>query len=314
MELASSPKQAQEYLCETWGLLRTALSNRGIEIYGVRVAEPHHDGCPHWHLLIFVERKHRGVFVRLCRRYFRAMDKDEPMAWKHRFNVKDIDWSRGSAAGYLIKYICKNIDGQGMVDVQGFAEADFDSDLNIVSAAERVNAWSSCWAIRQFQFVGTPPVGVWRELRRIDGEISEEFTAAADAADHGDWAEFTRIMKVDRKVLLKKDNGLNKYREPVEKVKGLIDVATGDSIITREREWELVFGGVSDFELPRTSVNNCTLNQSIEFNKKNIPSFIDLNNKLAVANCAEFDHMNLKPRSCGNQMIRAMSQQMERVT
>jgi hypothetical protein len=314
LELTPSPKQAQQYLCKTWGLLRTALSNRGIKIYGVRVAEPHHDGCPHWHLLVFVERKHRGVFVRLCRRYFRKMDRDEPMAWKHRFNVKDIDWSRGSAAGYLVKYICKNINGQGMIDPQGFAEADFDSDLNIVDAAERVNAWASCSDTRQFQFFGTPSVCVWRELRRIDGEISEEFTAAADAADRGDWAEFTRIMKVDRKVLLKKDNGLNKYRESVQKVKGLIDVETGDSIITREREWELIFGGVSDFELPRTSVNNCTLNQSIEFNRKNTSSVIDLKNKLPIANCLESDRANFYSRNYLNSMNTTVMSQVEGVT
>ncbi|WP_293932755.1 replication endonuclease [Iodobacter sp.] len=309
-----TPKQANEYLCNVWGLLRTALSDHGIKLYGIRVAEPHHNGCPHWHMLMFVEPKYRATVVRLFRRYFQAMDKDEPMAWKYRFNVKDIDWKRGSAAGYLIKYLCKNIDGTGMIDAQGFLAADFDSDLDVIHAAERVNAWASCWGIRQFQFIGTPPVGIWRELRRIDGEVSEEFTAAADAADRGDWAEFTRIMQVDRKVLLKKDNGLNKYREPTEKIKGLIDVATGDSIITREREWELIFVGGSVFDFPRTSDNNYRNDQPIEFNKKKTESEVGRTHKLAVANILEFDQTSLKRRSRLKPTINSINQQMAGVT
>ncbi|QZA78491.1 replication endonuclease [Deefgea tanakiae] len=257
----SNPRDANDYLCAVWVLLRAAFSDYGIDLFGMRVAEPHGNACPHWHLLIFVPRKQRGLVVRLFRKYFRKMDKYEPMAWKHRFNVKDIDYHKGSAAGYLIKYLCKNMNGQGMFDSQGLIDKDFDSGLDVVSSATRVKAWASCWGIRQFQFIGSAPVGIWRELRRIDGLTNDEFSAAADAADRGDWAEFTHLMKLDRKVLLKRDAGLNRYREPVQKIKGLIDTNSGSTIITREREWELVFKG---FDLPRNILNNCRLENQVD--------------------------------------------------
>ncbi|QKJ65471.1 replication endonuclease [Deefgea piscis] len=260
----SSPRDAQAYLCKVWSRLRAALSDNNIELFGIRVCEPHHDGCPHWHLLLFVAQEKRARTVRLFRKYFRKMDKHEPMAWKHRFTVKDIDFNKGSAAGYLIKYICKNVNGQGMTDSQGLLYKDFDSGIDVVNSAFRVKAWASCHGFRQFQFIGTAPVGVWRELKRIEGLTSDEFSTAANAAESNNWAEFTRIMQIDRKVLLKKDNGLNKYREPVQKVKGLIDVETGDSIITREREWEIVFGGGSAFDLPRNILNNCRLENQVD--------------------------------------------------
>lgn len=270
----SNPRDANDYLCAVWVLLRAAFSDYGIDLFGMRVAEPHGNACPHWHLLLFVPRKQRGLVVRLFRKYFRKMDKDEPMAWKHRFNVKDIDCHKGSAAGYLIKYLCKNMNGQGMFDSQGLIDKDFDSGLDVVSSATRVKAWASCWGIRQFQFIGSAPVGIWRELRRIDGLTNDEFSAAADAADRGDWAEFTHLMKLDRKVLLKRDAGLNRYREPVQRIKGLIDTNSGSTIITREREWELVFKG---FDLPRNILNNCRLeNQVDSLEQQFLPSLLNL--------------------------------------
>ncbi|MDW5415649.1 replication endonuclease [Iodobacter sp. CM08] len=310
----SSPRDAQDYLRDTWSLLRAALSDQNVDFFGIRVAEPHHDACPHWHLLLFVPRRKRGLTVRLFRRYFRRMDKHEPMAWKHRFTVKDIDFNKGSAAGYLIKYLCKNVNGQGMTDSQGLLDEDFDSGLDVVNSALRVKAWASCWGIRQFQFVGAAPVGVWRELRRIDGLTNDEFTAAADAADSNNWAEFTRIMQIDRKVLLKKDCGLNKYREPVQKVKGLIDVGTGDSIITREREWELIFGGGSVFDLPRNIFNNCRNDEVIKLVDKKYELEVALTHKLAVENKSKPARTNFFLKNSINPIYSLMRQSMTGVT
>ncbi|MBM3114976.1 replication endonuclease [Jeongeupia naejangsanensis] len=51
-----SPRETQDYLCENWAECRALFKKKAhpIQVYGVRVVEPHHDGTPHWHMLIWV--------------------------------------------------------------------------------------------------------------------------------------------------------------------------------------------------------------------------------------------------------------------
>lgn len=153
------PREAQAYLCQLWSRLRAALARRKKGIYGFRIAEPNHDGTPHWHLLIFCEQEARDEVVAQMRRYALKDSPDEPGADAHRCKVVDIDWERGSAAGYVAKYVAKNIDGYRV-------ETDLLGNDALESSA-RVEAWAKQWRIRQFQQIGGPPVGVWRELRRV---------------------------------------------------------------------------------------------------------------------------------------------------
>lgn len=159
----TTPGQAQKYLSGQWAKARAALHRRGVDLYGFRVAEPHHDGCPHWHLLLFhpvgqVEQL-RDVFAR----YFLKNDSPtERGADQHRVKFERIDRTKGSAAAYLAKYISKNVDGYKVgTDLYG---------APAIESAQRVEAWAATWGIRQFQQLGGAPVTVWRELRRINPE------------------------------------------------------------------------------------------------------------------------------------------------
>lgn len=44
---AYSPKEGQRYLCGIWSKMRTAFKDNGLNVYGMCVVEPHHDGTPH---------------------------------------------------------------------------------------------------------------------------------------------------------------------------------------------------------------------------------------------------------------------------
>lgn len=157
----STPAEAQRYLSLAWARFRSAAARAGLELYGFRIAEPQHDGTPHWHCLLFFGSGIFGNLSELVRRYFLDADSpNEPGAQKHRVDFEVIDWSKGSAVGYVIKYVSKNIDGHGV----GFDL--FGNDA--ITSSQRVEAWASTWRIRQFQQIGGAPVGVWRELRRLN--------------------------------------------------------------------------------------------------------------------------------------------------
>jgi len=183
----TTPKEAQQYLARIWSHIRTELSNKNIPIYGIRVAEPHHDGTPHWHFLLFMAPENKHTVRQIFRKHALKVDGDEQGAKKYRFKAIAIDSKKGTAAGYVAKYVSKNIDGHGLdADTYG---------TNAVTASERIEAHVSTWNIRQFQFFGNPSVTIWRELRRSSIDTSNEvIKKAAHAADSGDWAEFVRIM------------------------------------------------------------------------------------------------------------------------
>lgn len=273
------PNEAQQYLSTMFAKLRAYLGNRGVKWYGFRIAEPNHDSTPHWHFLVFFDpvlyRRRKGVrapgqrgrvkdvFVRdskakllprLCawiRRYALNDSPDEAGAKHHRCDFKPIDWRRGSAAGYIAKYVAKNIDGHGIQD-------DMLGNAGLETAL-RVDAWASTWGIRQFQPLGGPPVTTWREARRLDKvpegapAVLDEMYEAVNKLQYRDGviepASWAKYVKANGGIFCKRgarpvqiyreyEERLGQYGEPVgEVIKGL--EASGiqyvrDGIVLRE--------------------------------------------------------------------------------
>jgi len=167
--MGNSPRDAQAYLCKVWARIRAQLKREGLPIFGMRVAEPHHDGTPHWHLLMFMQPHHvdriRDIFIR----YAIEEEKTElfpkvykkpivgPLDYRPRCDVVMMDPKKGTATGYIAKYISKNIDGYGMD-----GELDDETGRAQKEMAAHVTAWASRWRIRQFQPVGGAPVTTYR--------------------------------------------------------------------------------------------------------------------------------------------------------
>ncbi len=289
-----SPRDAQKYLCNVFSKIRAEYGRKEIRPFGFRVVEPHHDSTPHWHLLLFVHPEQAETLRSIFAKYAREEDSEELItddAKKARFHAVPIDKEKGSATGYIAKYISKNIDGFAMDD-----ETDEESGQSCKEVSKNVSAWASRWRIRQFQQIGGAPVTVWRELRRLPGE--EEILATEDmdnvrfAADIGDWYAYTELQggaTVSRKNLTVRmsyevtEMG-NEYGEDVQRISGVYSPVVGDdsNYITRLTKWQLVAkekpaaaGGGLDFDPPWSSVNNCTQARStISGEKKKISKVV----------------------------------------
>lgn len=190
-------RQAQEWLCMTWSRVRSQLDRDGVKYFGFRVAEPHHDGTPHWHMLLFVKKALRKELSRTIVSGWLKEFGDEPGAYQKRVTIERIDHRRGSATGYLAKYIAKNLDAAGVINAQSACETGVgqgggvDHGLAVQDGLSRVLAWASVHGIRQFQQLGGPPVGVYREARRVREPVAHpDLERARRHADRGDWRGF----------------------------------------------------------------------------------------------------------------------------
>ncbi|MGO2461626.1 MAG: replication endonuclease [Ewingella sp.] len=260
----SDVKQAQKYLTNLWARIGSKLNREGLRVYGFRVAEPHHDETPHWHLLLFMQPEERQAITSIMRGY--AIKEDRAELGKRtgaRFTAKRLDPKKGSATAYIAKYISKNIDGYALD-----GEKDHDTGKPLKETARLAMAWASRHRIRQYQPIGTPPVTVWRELRKLNNQLvgnlikAESYKrgqkllpdtamdAVMSAADAGCFA--TYIMRQGG-VLIPRDSYVvrlayedgkkpNAYGEITEKIFGIFSPRLGEDsrVCTRLKTWTIV--------------------------------------------------------------------------
>ncbi|WP_272656291.1 MULTISPECIES: replication endonuclease [unclassified Providencia] len=271
---AYTPKDGQHYLVKVWSRIRSAFNDNNINIYGVRVVEPHHDGTPHWHMLLFVDKASRAKAIDIMRKRALKEDGNEAGAQKYRFEYKHMN--RGGAVGYIAKYIAKNIDGYALD-----GEIDHETGKDLKSMAAAVTAWASTWRIPQFQFYKLPSKGAYRECRRLPrgvsiadklGDVAERVRAAADQGKFDEYIMSQGGPCIRRKEetirVAREVSDVNVYGEEVQKVVGIYHQLKADAPVlkTRERKYQIVKKSAVDVDFTllksdsgatRSPVNNC---------------------------------------------------------
>lgn len=231
----TEPRRAQAHLNKVWRGAMRQLAYQGIDVSGLRTVEPHHDSCPHWHVLMFVAPEHTEAMLSTLSAHAMADSPDEKGAAEHRFNVERIDPAVGSAVGYVAKYVSKALDGEGL-------DGDTESAGGGKSTAVSVSAWARLWGIRQFQFFGLPPITPTRELYRLKGQNlgSAALNEASEACQAKDYAAYLGVVeKHDIKTRqLYEQRPSSRYAEEITKaIRGLwasaIDTPVAVSVTTR---------------------------------------------------------------------------------
>lgn len=281
----TTPMQASGYLNTVWARVRAALKRAGLQIYGMRAAEPHKDGCPHWHLAIWYDsaavpqgRACKGMTAataieHLFRRHGLADSPDERGAEKVRVHVSHV---QRSAAGYVAKYVAKLTDGHSMTldDCEGY-----DS---VADTVERADAWASHWAVRAFQFFGTPSVALWRTVRRLKPQAVEHaapvmrelWDVAVKQSDYGRFTELLggAIVGTEQLIVLDTERVVKQSRYDGEKeYKQVLGVCLAVASYKHSYEvprnvWSVVWGAIKEGEtvkgvvlgVPCPRINNCT--------------------------------------------------------
>jgi len=181
-----SPRESGQVLSRSWKKIREKCKREGVQIMGLRVAEAHKDATPHHHFCVFVHPGDCLLFTRICREIYLREDGKERGADEARFTYSGIDPDRGNAVSYCIVYISKST----VCTAETFERDSRDREYEGPDAETRVRAWASVWGIRQFQFFGAAPVGVWRCLRKVEPVTGANgYDDAATRKHFGKWYE-----------------------------------------------------------------------------------------------------------------------------
>src|SRR5271170_1725456 len=132
-----SPREAQAWLAKMWARSRAKFKRKSILVYGFRIAEPHHDGTPHWHMVLFTLAHLVGDVRAVLTEHWLSDDGAERGAASHRIEFQTIDPTKGSATGYISKYVAKNIDGHEVGEDYEAQPAAIESGNGIGGAEPR---------------------------------------------------------------------------------------------------------------------------------------------------------------------------------
>ncbi|EPB4198684.1 replication endonuclease [Yersinia enterocolitica] len=177
-------KESSDYLVNLFAGIRKKLNRLNLRWYGVRIAEPHHDGTVHWHLMCIMEKQDRAAITQVMRDFAIREDRKElGRDIKPRFDVKPVLKSKGTITSYLTKYLGKNVRGsniKGKLDKEtGKPIVSKETGQPLGDDTERAVAWASLHGVQQFRFFGIPSRQVYRELRMLAGQLRRKAEAKA---------------------------------------------------------------------------------------------------------------------------------------
>lgn len=220
----TTPRDAHRLMGKRWQSVLRDLDRAGVGVSGLRVAEPHKDGCPHWHLWLLYLPAAESQILATVMKYFpnklkvRAPNRkgeDSTGADRVYETVADllagagrppryakegaqvelscIDRRISSGASYAMKYLLKTVDAGDDLNKQAglLPQTEDETEKKAKreehkAAARRVDAYRSLWGINAGQLFGVAKcLTAWDELRRLEETPSHPLLAKLWALARG---------------------------------------------------------------------------------------------------------------------------------
>ncbi|SFH85499.1 Bacteriophage replication gene A protein (GPA) [Collimonas sp. OK307] len=206
-----APRAGHQSFCDRWQAVLRDLHRVGIRMSGLRVAEPHQDSCPHYHIWALYRPEHERAILMTIMKYFPnklkvrspagheddtagdvmydtrarlAVDESRPLTHAKegaQVELSRIDRSISSGASYAMKYLLKTVDAGDELNLEAglFVQDDVETQKKKEKhkqSAKRVDAFRSVWGINQGQLFGVAKcLTVWDELRALTTAPAHRF-------------------------------------------------------------------------------------------------------------------------------------------
>jgi len=190
----STPRDGHRWIASRWNKFRAHAHDEGILFDGSRTTEPHKDGAPHWHAILYVFPDDINRLIQLLRVYFGfSKNSIEIKTFRHD---EQTEKGKASPITYLTKYIIKTIGGNDKL-----LKAVPEERKQLKADTLAVDAWRACWGIRSFQFIGLlhGKIQLWRHLRKLNVQPEDELDQKLwRAARGGRGATFLSLVDKNR--------------------------------------------------------------------------------------------------------------------
>lgn len=231
---ALSPTAAARELQRRWHASLCLARSRGVRPYGVRVVEPHSDGCPHLHALLWLPVDDEVVLADSLQHHYPADGGTAEAALTVRRidgAPVDPDKKRAAPMTYIMHYVMQ-ITSPGQ---------DAES--------QRVQAWASHVGIRRLSLVGVRQgtIGLWRAAHRSlrDNTAPAEPGARAvrRAMRKGQWATALALLGAwadEPRYVPVRESRRDRWGDVVRETTGWTNARTGRlALVRRPVRWTI---------------------------------------------------------------------------
>ncbi|PMG54915.1 replication endonuclease [Vibrio splendidus] len=166
---------AHSYLRACWAALGKQIADDGHpmkagHLFGVRVVEPHKDGTPHWHMLVFFDPQLEDYLFSSSCGLFQKHFQHSPHAFKVNMGISSTGKNVASASSYIFKYILKSIGGEFLGDELHISNGNLEIE-KIQNDANKISAWKSAVNIKMYHQFGVHGTSeLWGVARKISAK------------------------------------------------------------------------------------------------------------------------------------------------